>query len=497
MCPIIDTMQAYIEFSMRPASPPFRLVRTIGFSDPANGSGGALTCGALRANLEGMKSLLRSVSAAFTVPLLVAVGVSCVGAVGNGGPFEAKPKGAYFDVCNPVKAPAPGPLVLKTGDRLAICGDSITEQKIYSRIIETYLTVSVPDLKVTARQYGWSGETAEGFWKRMTNDCLRFQPTVATTCYGMNDFRYRPYEEEIGQTYRENYTRVVQAFKAAGTRVILGSPGCVGKVASWVKTAGGTVENHNQSLCTLRNIDIEIARKEGVRFADVFWPLYAAGHAAREKYGPDYAVSGKDGVHPGGAGHLVMAYAFLKAMGLDGDLGSITVDLQRGTASAAGGHKIDRTGAGEVVVTSSRYPFCASGPADRDDSIRSGLTLVPFDRELNRLTLVVRGARAAKYKVTWGADSKVYSAADLAKGVNLAADFPVNPFCDAFAKVDAAVGAKQVYETEQIKKIFHGAEGKADMEAAVKRTESVRDPLAAAIRSAFVPVTHTIRIEAQ
>ena len=53
----------------------------------------------------------------------------------------------------------------------------------------------VPDLHITARQFGWSGETAEGFRQRMTNDCLLFKPTVATTCYGMNDYRYRPYDE--------------------------------------------------------------------------------------------------------------------------------------------------------------------------------------------------------------------------------------------------------------------------------------------------------------
>src|SRR5881398_1845860 len=64
---------------------------------------------------------------------------------------------------HPLKAPRPHCLVLREGDRLAICGDSITEQKMYSRIIEDYLTVCVPDLKTTVRQYGWSGERAPGF----------------------------------------------------------------------------------------------------------------------------------------------------------------------------------------------------------------------------------------------------------------------------------------------------------------------------------------------
>jgi lysophospholipase L1-like esterase len=90
-----------------------------------------------------------------------------------------------------MKAPDIGPLLLQPGDRLAIIGDSITEQKMYSRIIEDYVTACLPELKITVRQLGWSGETAEGFRKRMDSDCLRFRPTVATLCYGMNDAKYR------------------------------------------------------------------------------------------------------------------------------------------------------------------------------------------------------------------------------------------------------------------------------------------------------------------
>ena len=420
---------------------------------------------------------------------------SCVWAAGPA--LETKPADPYFAAYAPLKAPAPGPLLLQPGDRLAICGDSITEQKIYSRLMETYLTVCVPELKVTVRQYGWSGETAEGFLRRMTNDCLRFQPTVATTCYGMNDYRYRPYDEATGQWYRENYTAVARAFKAAGTRLVLGSAGSVGKVASWVKSANGTLEDHNVSLCKMRNIALETAAAEGVRFADVYWPMLTGGFEARAKYGADFALNGKDGVHPGGAGHLVMAYANLKAMGLDGDLGTITVDLKSGQATATGGHEVAGCQDGEVRLVSRRYPFCAAGPTNRDDSVRAGMTVVPFNRELNRLCLVVKGGAAANYRVTWGAESRVYPAAQLAAGVNLAEDFEKNPFSEAFAKVDSAVAAKQANETQQIKKIFHGPEGKADMDAAVRKTEAERAPFVKAIQDAFVPVTHTLKIVAQ
>src|ERR1051325_12059529 len=85
--------------------------------------------------------------------------------------LERKPQDPYFEKFKLLKAPQPRGLLLQKGDRLAICGDSITEQRMYSRIMETYLTVCVPELEVTTRQYGWSGEVAPGFLGRMTNDC--------------------------------------------------------------------------------------------------------------------------------------------------------------------------------------------------------------------------------------------------------------------------------------------------------------------------------------
>src|SRR5688500_7522840 len=97
------------------------------------------------------------------------------------------PSDSLVQEYQPKPAPPAKGLLLKRGDSLAICGDSITAQKMYSRAIETDLTVCAPELNISVRQYGWSGEQAPGFLARMTNDCLRFEPTVATTCYGMND----------------------------------------------------------------------------------------------------------------------------------------------------------------------------------------------------------------------------------------------------------------------------------------------------------------------
>jgi hypothetical protein len=327
----------------------------------------------------------------------------------------------------------------------------------------------------------------------------------------MNDHEYRPYEDRIGQAYRANSMAILEAFKANGVRVIQGSPGCVGRVPRWTKQTNDTVMDLNLNLCRLRDIGIGLAEKEHAGFADVFWPMLTAGVAAQKQYGANYAIAGADGVHPGWAGHTVMAYAFLKAMGLKGDIGVFIVDVKKNKLIASSGHVLVSAQEGEFTIQSSRYPFCSCVPAGqgepsypvcgqddpaKDNSIRSAMTLIPFNQDLNRLTLKADNVKAGRrYTVTWGSESKTFTANQLARGINLAAEFPCNPFCEAFAKVDAAVAAKQTYETKQIKQAFRSPEAKTDMEGVAARTEQEREPLAAAIRAAFVPVTHTLKIE--
>lgn len=393
-------------------------------------------------------------------------------------------------------APQPAGLLLRKGDRIAICGDSITEQKRYSLILESYLTACLPDLEITCRQFGWSGEQAGGFLKRMESDVLRFQPTFATSCYGMNDFRYVPFNDPVAADYRKNLTTMVRNFKQAGTRVLLGSPGIIDSVPHWVKTASGTKEELNLALSKFRNIGIEVAAAEQVSFADLYRPMLLADFHAKKLHGPEFKVAGKDGVHPGWAGQVIMAWSFLTAMGLDGDLGTITYDAATGKATATTGHEVLSAADGKVTLRSTRLPF-SPGPGDvkNDDSIRAGLALVPFDDDLNRLVLRITAPAAASYDVTWGESTRTYPAAELEAGVNLAKDFETHPLLPAFKKVWDAVQAKQDYETRQIKMLVHGPEGAADREATFALTGKVHAKLAKAVADSKKPAGHVITIQ--
>lgn len=342
---------------------------------------------------------------------------------------------------------------LKSGDNVAIIGDSITEQRRYSVDIEDYLLMCQPAAPGRVMQFGWSGETAEGFKNRMVNDCFRYKPTVATTCYGMNDGRYGPQTPKNAAWYRENQKAVVEGLKKAGVRlIVVGSPGCVD--VQTFHFFGQKPAVYNPTLADERDIAKKVAEEEGVAFADVYDPMYDVMTKAETKYGKQYHVAGPDGVHPDENGHLIMAYAFLKALGCDGNVGTVKLDLASGKAEASEGHKILSSSADSIEIESTRYPYCFYGDPSKPSSAKGILEFLPFNQDLNRFTLIVTGA-SGKMKITWGNESKTFDADQLAKGINLAAEFMDNPFSGPFRKVHKAVQDQQGFETPMIKTWVH------------------------------------------
>lgn len=388
---------------------------------------------------------------------------------------------------------------LQNNDLVAICGDSITQQKLYSLYIEDYLVMCQPHTGIQAVQFGWGGETTWDFLTRQANDCLVFRPTVATICYGMNDADYGPTNPRKLEYFKKSTATAIRNFKAAGVRfIVLGGPGAVDS---------GTYRKCSPAIynATLRDFSEgakEVAAEEGVAFANVHEIMMQAMEKAKARYGAGYVFSGGDGIHPGPNGHLVMAYAFLKALGCTGEIGTITVDLQSKKATATEGHKILSNSTGVLEVESSRYPFCFTGDPS-GQTTRSSAAFIPFNADLNRFLLIVKQAPAKKLKITWGNGSKIFGAADLEKGINLTEEFPDNPFNGAFAKAEAAISAQQEFETPATKillhslmewrKIFPAQDPTVEklQQTVLDRDKALRNAAAAAV----VPVKHTIKIE--
>jgi len=384
---------------------------------------------------------------------------------------------------------------LKSGDTITMCGDSITESKLYTLYLAEYFLMCQPAADLKPMQFGWGGETAHQFLTRI-DKILSFNPTVATTFYGMNDGKYIPSDPQIIAKYRDSTTDIVRRLKKGGVRtIVVGSPGVVDTAT--FRRIDPLV--YNQTLRDLSAAANEVADKEGVIFADVNAVMMEAMIKAKTKFGKDFVFAGTDGVHPGGVGHIVIAYAFLKALGCKGDIASIELDWSTQKAAASDGHNVLSSQAGTLQMESTKYPFCATDPTSRVGMYE----LVSFNKELNRFMLTVTNLPKNRATIFWGDHSAEVSKEELEAGVNLTEKISENPFRAQFGKVHALLFQHQNFETEGLKTADNLLDNwRKLMPGKLAEIDGIRSTLldfakstAEAARTAVVPVKYPIRIE--
>ena len=315
----------------------------------------------------------------------------------------------------------------------------------------------------------------------------------------MNDGHYTRVTDAIKNAYHAGLLKGVQTLQKSGVRVVVGSNGCVDPATFANLNVSGDV--YNENLTDLKDEAAAVARTTGSAFADVNTPMRETMIRAKAAYGLKYAMA-PDGVHPGFNGALPMALAFLKAMGFDGNVGTLYVDLNAHTAKAFGGHELVKADGNAFTFKSTRYPFCF-GPDNAAHTTDAGTrAFVPFDADLNRFTLTAAGPAKA-YKVTWGEASKTFTAEQLKAGVNLATEFPDNPFVKPFLVVQQKIAEKQGSEILLLKQLLHSAiaskqlmPGEADkLDAVTAALPAVDAKLSADVAADIVPVTHTLTFE--
>src|SRR3979409_2344187 len=107
---------------------------------------------------------------------------------------------------------------LKDGDRVVFFGDSITDQRLYTAYVETYVVTRFPRWNVAFVHSGWGGDRVTGgggggILDRLTRDVAAYQPNVVTIMLGMNDGRYRAFGDQIFDIYSKGYKGIVEQLK--------------------------------------------------------------------------------------------------------------------------------------------------------------------------------------------------------------------------------------------------------------------------------------------
>ena len=112
----------------------------------------------------------------------------------------------------------------KPGDVVVMIGDSITEQHLYSNYVEMWTSTRFPKWKLTFRNVGIGGDTSGGGNSRFTRDVLVHKPTAMTVDFGMNDGRYRGFEEATFKPYMDGLQGMANQAKAANIRTAWVTP---------------------------------------------------------------------------------------------------------------------------------------------------------------------------------------------------------------------------------------------------------------------------------
>jgi lysophospholipase L1-like esterase len=313
---------------------------------------------------------------------------------------------------------------LRDGDRVVFYGDSITDQRLYTTFIESYVLTRFPRLHVRFIHSGWGGDRVGGggggpIDVRLRRDVIAYKPTVMTIMLGMNDGRYRPFDQELYNTYTSGYENIIKTVKGAlpGIRITVIEPSPFDEVTRPTEIAGG----YNNVLIRYGQFVRELAQRENLTVADLNSPLVAVLEKAKTV---DAAVSKSiipDRVHPGPAGHLIMAEALLKAWNAPAQVSSVEIDavgkrVVRAENTAVTGLNV--AGSLAWTQTDKALPL----PLDlKDKALALAVQCSDLVQSLDEQPLKVTGLAAERYALKIdGEDVGVFTRQQLEEGLNLA-----------------------------------------------------------------------------
>ncbi len=321
-------------------------------------------------------------------------------------------------------APAQDSFYLKDGDRVVFYGDSITDQRLYTTFVETFALTRFPDREIEFIHSGWGGDRVTGggggtIDVRLRRDVIGFKPTVVTIMLGMNDGRYRAFDPEIFATYSAGYEKIVQMLKEAlpEVRMTLIQPSPYDDVTRAPVFEGG----YNAVLVRYGQYVKDLAKGKGFDLADLNTQVVAALEKAKAA---DETLAQKivpDRVHPGPAGHLLMAGELLKAWHAPSVVTSVEIDAATGRVTKEENTRVSEMQGGSSIAWT-QSDEALPMPLDLKDPVFSlALRCSDFVESLDRQILKVTGLTSPNYLLKIDDEEMgTFSREVLAEGVNLA-----------------------------------------------------------------------------
>lgn len=321
------------------------------------------------------------------------------------------------------------------GDRVVFYGDSITHAGFYPKMVSDFYLMRYPDREVRFFNAGVAGDNAKAAQNRFDEDVKRWQPTVVTMMFGMNDSwrnlyeptkmkdasyvaHVRQREKVCYETYTNNMTRLTERLTRdiPGVRLMFLTPSPYDETTTGTKTPSlvGTVAALGRFAAYGRSA----AAAMKADCADFFGMCQALTERMQAK-DPAFSFVGPDRVHPGEMGHLFLSYVFLKSQGVSAIVSDTALSAADGTVARADNAQVT---AFTRLADGCAFTLHAHAlPWVIQKGARPACAWAPIHEELNRERLAVSGLAKGRYTLRIdGTDVGTWTSAEWAKGIDLA-----------------------------------------------------------------------------
>jgi lysophospholipase L1-like esterase len=343
---------------------------------------------------------------------------------------------------------------LKSGQRVCFYGYSITEQRMYTTDVETYVLTRFPKLHVRFINSGVGGDRVTGGWAgpidlRLKRDVFPFKPDVVVYLLGMNDPAYQPFKPRIFNIYRRGLEHIISSLRAHLPKVqivlISSTPWDEFTHPPVFMHDRGAAGSFNDVLIRYGQFAKQLAARDHLSFVNFNTPLVdVLKQAAQINLAiARQIIPGR--IHPVAAGHLVMAQALLKAWHAPSVVTSVVMDAANASVvstdntavtaltqshGALSWTQMDKSLPMPLMSLHSKWPQfppAAIRPAPAPNMAYTNpvtalvVKLSGFYHALDREPLQVTHLTAAKYDLRIdGQRVGTFTRAELSHGINLA-----------------------------------------------------------------------------
>lgn len=317
---------------------------------------------------------------------------------------------------------------LHNGDRVLFYGDSITDQRLYTRDVEMYTRTRFPDLDVLFTNSGVGGDSVVGgargtITPRLERDVFPFKPTVITVMLGMNDGHYHEFDPSVELAYETGYRYILDAFQKQlpEAKVFLIQPSPYDDITRPPMFQGG----YNAVLLKMSDADAKFADERKLGLADFNTAVNATLTKANQANAGLAQTLIVDRVHPGPQVHWIMADALLKAMHASPIISKVALQFGQKTAATQTNATVTAlthaTGSMSWTETENALPLPL--PVGDDPAMALVVQSSTLVADLDQETLSVSGLAVAQYALEIdGQHVGNYSASALESGINLATE---------------------------------------------------------------------------